>query len=189
MRTLLFFFVALQISGCASLHFDSVAPGTLKGKLVVEWIEPDQFIFRPDTAKPLTFTRASGQSITPGEMLTDGGSIPRPLWAIRSYSPWGYAPAFIVHDWLFEMKHCQYLGYDKFTVDEAALIMSEVMKTMMLDPKRGSVDELTLYAMYEAVKSPIARNAWDQGKCSPPPRGFDEKTLPKAKMRYTIEFP
>jgi hypothetical protein len=144
--------LSILLSGCAGMHFDRTQEGTLKGKLLVEWIDPDQFIFTPDKDSPLTFTRKNGQSFAPGKMYTDGGSIPRPLWAIRSYSPWGYAPAFIFHDWLFEVKHCKYSGYESLTVEDAALVMSEVMKTMMLDPKHGFVDKLTMYATYEAVK-------------------------------------
>lgn len=189
MRIIFHSLLAILLSGCAGIHFDRTQAGALKGKLLVEWINPDQFIFTPDKDSPLTFTRKSGQSFTPGKMYTDGGSIPRPLWAIRSYSPWGYAPAFIVHDWLFEVRHCKYQGHELLTVDDAALVMSEIMKTMMLDPKRGSVDKLTMYAMYEAVKSPIAVRQWNEGKCVPPPRGFDDETLPKVKMRYVIEFP
>jgi hypothetical protein len=125
-------------------------------------------------------------------MLTDGGSIPRPLWVVRNYSPWGYAPAFIIHDWLFAVKHCEYPGFENLTLDGAALIMSEVMKTMMLDPKKGHVDKLTLYAMYEAVRSPFAQVVWDGGKCTPapppPPPGFFAESVP-AIAKYTIEFP
>lgn len=176
------------LSGCAQLHYQSVDEGKLEGKLIVEWIDADEFIFTPDIDKPLIFTRSSGEKIVPGKMYTDGGSIPRPLWALKSYSPWGYAPAFIVHDWLFEVKHCEYQGHEKWTVKEAALVMSEVMKTMMLDPRYGSSDAFTVYAMYKAVGSPLAKDLWDNGRCSPPPMGFDEDTLPKPKLRYVIEF-
>jgi hypothetical protein len=57
--------------------------------LLVEWIGPDRFILRPDPdpTQRLTFTRANGDVITPREMYTDGGSIPRPLWVFRGLSP------------------------------------------------------------------------------------------------------
>jgi hypothetical protein len=91
-------------SGCATIGhtYNKVTPGDLKGKLTVRWVEPDVFLFIPDHSDPLVFTRHNGERISPGRMLTDGGSIPRPLWILRSYSPWGYAPAFVVHDWLYE---------------------------------------------------------------------------------------
>ena len=116
-------------------------------------------------------------------MYTDGGSIPRPLWALRSYSPWGYAPAFIVHDWLFHMRHCQLPGNEKFTVDEAAWVMSEVMKTMM---EKEGVDKFTLYTIFEAVRSPLAKNLWDTQECEELPL---QKRGLKPKMHYVIEFP
>jgi len=183
MRNIYFLAIALLLTGCAEYHYNKTKPGELKGKLTVEWIEPDAFIFRPDKNEPLTFTRYNKEKITPGLMYTDGGSIPRPLWAFRNYSPWGYAPAFIVHDWLFHMKHCQLPGNDKFTADEAAWVLSEVMKTMM--EKQGS-DKLTLYAVFEAVRSPIAENLWNSGSCEQPRiRLFDSKP----KMQYVIEYP
>jgi len=183
MRTSVFAIVALLLSGCAAIHYGETKPGELKGRLTVEWIDPDKFIFRPDTDNPLTFIRSNRDRITPGFMYTDGGSIPRPLWALRSYSPWGYAPAFIVHDWLFHMKHCQLPGNEKFTVDEAAWVMSEVMKTMM---EKEGVDKWTLYTMFEAVRSPIAANLWDAEKCEAPPAQVRALT---PRMRYIIDFP
>jgi hypothetical protein len=95
------------LSGCASSHYKHTAAGTLKGTVVVEWYKPDLFKYRPDTTDPLTFTRRKGTVIQPGLMLTDGGSIPRVFWVLRNYSPWGYGPAFIVHDWLFSHAELQ----------------------------------------------------------------------------------
>ena len=123
--------LALLSSGCAAWHYEQVKPGGLGGKLLVQWIEPDKFILVPDKDKPLTFVRHNKESIAPGRMYTDGGSIPRPFQVFRSYSPWGYAPAFIIHDWLFHAKHCKIPGHEKYDVEDAAWIMSEVMKTMM----------------------------------------------------------
>lgn len=163
--TLLGFLLSL-LSGCASAQYARVEKGTLQGKLIVQWIDADQFIFIPDSTDPLTFTRSNGDRITPGKMYTDGGSIPRPLWAFRNYSPWGYGPAFVVHDWLFDMHHCQLPGHEKYTLDDAAMVMAEVMKTMMEETDRR--DSLTLYAMYEAVRSPIAKDLWDNGTCNQP---------------------
>jgi hypothetical protein len=57
-------------------------------------------------------------------MYTDGGSIPQPLRAIKVYSPWGYAPAFLVHNWLFAIKQCERPGYGKLTLEGAADAMA-----------------------------------------------------------------
>lgn len=179
------------ISGCATIHYARVKEGKLSGKLLVEWIDADVFSFTPDQSRPLIFTRHNDEKIQPGPMLTDGGSIPRPFWILRSYSPWGYAPAFIVHDWLFAIKHCGHQGNKDYSFDDTAMILSEVVKTLMLDPKYDFEDKLSMYAIHEAVKSPIAREIWENGKCNPPPGtgGRAPLALGKPRISYTIEFP
>jgi Protein of unknown function (DUF1353) len=162
---LLLLYVSLKDSvGASYTNFKS---GTLKGKLIVQWQEPDKFIFLPDKTNPLTFERSNGDIITPGRMITDGGSIPRPLWILRSYSPWGYAPAFIIHDWLFVMKHCAIAGHVNYDHKVAAQIMAETMKTMM-EKNKVPQDKLTLLSMHAAVSSDIAKKHWDAGQCTPP---------------------
>jgi Protein of unknown function (DUF1353) len=170
-------------AGCASWHYSRTEPGTLSGKLLVQWIDADRFRFLPDAEQPLTFVRADGESIRPGQMYTDGGSIPRPLWALRSYSPWGYAPAFIVHDWLFEMHHCGLPGNEAYDVEEAAQVMSEVMKTMA-EAEPAYRNTLAVYTMYEAVRSPIAVDVWNSGSCVPPP---PQRVAPR--IEYEISWP
>jgi len=160
-------FICLAITGCgAKTHYSKVQKGVLSGDIVLKWAKPDLFEFVPDKDNPLTFTR-NGESIPiqPGVMFTDGGSIPRPMRAFKNYSPWGYAPAFIIHDWLFVMQHCKIDGWDQYTLDSSAMIMSEVMKTMMESPEFDFGDEQTLYLMYLAVKTPIAKKWWEDGKC------------------------
>lgn len=164
--------------------YEDFQVGSLKGKLIVQWWEPDKFVFLPDKDDPLTFKRSDGATITPGRMFTDGGSIPRPLWIFRQYSPWGYAPAFIVHDWLFHMKHCGLPGNDKYNYEIAATVMAEVMKTMM-ETKKVDVAKLTLLAMYEAVDSSIAKTYWDNGKCELPPTGLATK---KPLYEFKLSF-
>lgn len=154
------------IGGCASAHYNNVKTGTLQGRLIVEWYDRDKFVFLPDQNNRLRFTRSDGTVIRPEIMMTDGGSIPRVLWAFKSYSPWGYAPAFIIHDWLFVAHHDNHPDYNHYTLQEAGLVMSEVMKTMMEDDynRRGAPRErFVLYSMYLAVTSAIARHWWDAG--------------------------
>ncbi|WP_449301626.1 DUF1353 domain-containing protein [Pseudoxanthomonas mexicana] len=173
--------------GCTTVGatYDQLPPGELKGKLLVRWIEPDTFLFIPDNEDPLVFTRSNGDRVMPGRMLTDGGSIPRPLWILRSYSPWGYAPAFVVHDWLFEMKHCRLPGHEQYTHRIAADVMGEVMKTMMISGK-VAVDKPTLWSMHAAVSSGISGDIWKNGECTPPPIGMDAR---KPLAEYVISFP
>lgn len=183
MIRLLVALLTLSLAGCQSVYH-RVQDGRLSGKLTVEWYGPDQFVFQPHATTPLAFERANGDRIVPGEMYTDGGSIPRSLWIFRNYSPWGYAPAFIVHDWLFEMKHCGWPGEDKYDHQIAAEVMAEVMKTMMVTG-RVPVDEATVQAMYLAVSSPIAAKHWQEGKCEPPEAG-EAAAVPIAT--YEISF-
>jgi hypothetical protein len=79
--------------------------------------------------------------------------------------------------------------------------MSEVMKTMMEQEGQGPPDELTLYAMFEAVRSPIAAKLWNQSKeetCKEPPEepggppsslAPGHAVLRRPITQYTIEFP
>jgi hypothetical protein len=53
--------------------------GSLKGKLIVQWWEPDKFVFLPNKGDPLTFKRSDGETITRCRMFTDSGSIRRPV--------------------------------------------------------------------------------------------------------------
>jgi hypothetical protein len=177
------------LTGCASYHYSKVKTGELHGKLIVQWYDYDEFIFLPDQTNPLTFVRHNSKQITPGKMYTNGGSIPRPLWAIRGYSPMGYAPAFIIHDWLFVMRHCKLPGYEAYDLEKTALIMSEVMKTLMEDPDYGEKSEIVLYSMYEAVRSPIAENIWEKGECKIPEKLRQiEREKKKPILEYHIVF-
>jgi hypothetical protein len=191
LRLLVAIILLSALTSCATIHYSRTKEGKLSGKLLVEWIDADLFIFKPDQNRPLVFTRHNQEQIQPGPMLTDGGSIPRAFWALRSYSPWGYAPAFIIHDWLFAVKHCAYPGNKNYTFEETAMILSEVVKTLMLDPKYNFEDKLSMYAIYEAVNSRIAREIWESGKCNPPPGTPDGAPMAPGKPRisYTIEFP
>jgi Protein of unknown function (DUF1353) len=176
--------LSLTIAGCAG-SYSSTPVGTLKGKLVVQWLQPDLFLFIPDQNDPLTFTRRDGTTIVPQRMLTDGGSVPRALWILRSYSPWGYAPAFIVHDWLFVMKQCSIPGNIAMSHHDAANVMAEVMKTMM-EKDLVPTDKATLKSMFLAVDSPIAGKLWDEGKCTPPPTA--EALMKKPIAEYELKF-
>jgi hypothetical protein len=160
------------LPGCNDLYtgwfYDRTEAGSLKGKLIVEWIDQDRFIFVPDAQDPLTFVRKNNEVVRPQMMYTDGGSIPQALRALKSYSPWGYAPAFIIHDWLFVMRQCKIAGFEKYNVETAATILAEVMKTVMENPKYGGPNKLVHYSMYEGVRSPAAKDYWDNGACDTP---------------------
>jgi hypothetical protein len=179
--------LATALSGCASTHYANTTPGKLSGDLVVKWWAPDFFEFRPDPDRPLRFERGTGDDvIQPGVFYTDGGSIPKPFQALRNYSPWGYAPAFIVHDWLFHMQDCQLSGHERYTLESAAQIMSEVMKTMMLSPDFNFGDESTVYLMHLAVQSPPAAAAWADRKCIQVRPADARPDSPTAEFRISV---
>ena len=198
---------SLGLGGCLDFiygwHYDQTKTGDLKGTIRIRWVANDQFVYEPDPSDPLRFKRADGSIIEPRTMYTDGGSIPQALRAIKAYSPWGYAPAFLIHDWLFVVKQCKLSGHEKLTLEDAANVMAEAMKTLMEKPDFGGVNKLVHYSMYEGVRSSTARDYWDQGACNPPnakmervpataktrslgtPRSADQETLPS----FTIKIP
>lgn len=158
---------ALLLAGCGSVFYARTATGTFAGKLTVEWIAPNQFIYRPDKDAPLRFTRADGTVIQPQPMYTDGGSIPRLFWSAPDLGPWDFAPAYIVHDWLFQQHHCRLDDWERFDVDLAAQVLAEGIKTQMQGEAKA--EPAIAYAVYEAVRTPMARRLWEQGKCLTPP--------------------
>ncbi len=181
-RSLVCLAAVLLLSSCATYSYEKTARGVLKGQLMVVWVDEDRFVYWPNTKDPLRFERACGStlpvaSIRPGLMYTDGGSIPRPLRALQGFSPWGYAPAYIVHDWLFAAHHCLVAGLpmDPRDADELKKVsafsfrdttdaLAEVMKTLMDDARvkknAGAFDAISL-----GVETPVAENLWNSGKC------------------------
>lgn len=179
----------IALSGCASQLYRDTPAGTFSGAVDVRWISNDYFLFLPNKDDPFTFTRANQQSIRPGPMYTDGGSIPCLLWGVEGLSPWGYAPAYIVHDWLFEAHQCKYPPDNQHTFDDSVALMAEGLKTLM-----EAAPEMRNYFVFDsvvaAVGSSIARRLWDGGACKPPP--FDMEAIrdrtPPGELLMTIRF-
>src|ERR1019366_6291836 len=70
-------------------------------------------VYIPSPASSFAFTTTrSGKVIQPGLMYTDGGSIPRIAQIFGGFSPWGFGPAYAVHDWIFFGRHCILDGED-----------------------------------------------------------------------------
>jgi hypothetical protein len=148
MRHLLGTLLVLLLCSCAQqLRYADVQPGKIIGKPSVQWDGPDRFVLRPDKAKPFRFIRHNGDTIMPQDMRTDSGSIPRMFWSYHGFSPWEYAPAYLIHDWLYE-SHRRKLSpgtrasgilrtngsTQPYSREEADQIMAEVIKTQMRDP-------------------------------------------------------
>jgi hypothetical protein len=157
-----FFLISMMAfsSSCSRFAYDQIQPGKFEGKLTIRWVEPDRFVYIPDRLDPLSFTTPGRPPIVAGIMSTDGGSIPRLFWGVPGYSPWGYAPAYIIHDWLFLAHHCAFPEYQTIEFEDSAQILAEGIKTLMV-AGIAPEDETTLWAIYEAVKSRIAKSIWN----------------------------
>lgn len=191
MRLAIVLVVGLALGGCASPSYRATAQGTFNGALDVRWVRNDYFLFVPNRDEPFRFTRHDGRVLRPGPMYTDGGSIPRFLWGIEGYSPWGYAPAYIVHDWLFEAHHCHDAPDDQLSFDDSVAVMAEALKAVMEaspEVRNGFVFD----SVVAAVGTPIARRLWDGGTCKAPAAAALAVT-PEAPVEgdllMTIRFP
>jgi Protein of unknown function (DUF1353) len=178
--------VLWPLQAWAGWHYRHTQAGILSGTLAVAWYRPDLFVYTPDAQAPLVFTRHDGQRIEPARMVTDGGSIPRALWILRNYSPWGFGPAFVIHDWLFHMRACKLPGYEAYSLQLAAQVLSEVMKTLLQLPGFDYGSRTSMFLMYLAVQSAPARRAWDLGRCIEAPVAGAERT---ADALIRISFP
>lgn len=141
-------------------NYDDVSPGAFFGLEMIRlrWTRPDWFEFIPKAGDAFRFVRSNGQSVEPRRMFTDGGSIPRILWVRKNLSPWGFAPAFLLHDWEFDLHHCN--RTDK-SFEDVRDTMMEGIKTLMetgLCPR----DKVTFNVIYAGIDSSVARDIWNR---------------------------
>jgi len=159
--------IALLLAGCARLFYEKTPSGKFEGRLDVEWIAPNLFIYRPHPTEPLTYAAADGKVIRPQLMYTDGGSIPRLFWSTPNMGPWDFAPGFIIHDWLFLQHRCKSGNWHEFSFERSAALLAEALKTQMAESKKP--DPVVLWAIHEAVESSAAKEEWDSNDCRIPP--------------------
>jgi hypothetical protein len=179
----LFFAVVCATSGCASIFYKNTPTGKFSGKLDVEWIAPNQFIYRPHPGEPLVYVTSEGRSIQPRVMYTDGGSIPRLLWSSQGFSPWEFAPGYIIHDWLFVQHHCKEGDWQMYDFPSSAKILAEAIKTQM--EKAGAVEPVLVWAIYQAVSTQIAKQLWDFGECREAPAAAVAAPLPPGPAPFS----
>lgn len=177
----------LALAGCAS-PFTVAKLGRINRPVTTVWVGADKFVYVPGPpGQNFTFETANGRTIAPGLMYTDGGSIPRVAQLFKGFSPWGFGPAYIVHDWIFYAQHCYvdrdepnkfhyrdevrfrdvygYDGYRKIDFDRSAQILAEVIKTIV---DNGEVRPLNVPAtlISSAVDSTFALALWNEpGAC------------------------
>jgi hypothetical protein len=171
--------------GCVSVDYDNAQVGAFSGSLLVMWLHEGgssgdgEFLYVPSPQAPLTFVRETApgvrQTIRPEMMYTDGGSIPSIGKVFKGFSPWGYAPAYMVHDWLFVARHCNRDGTPTpeearvadMTFEESAQIMAESIKTLV-SAGRVAPNDVAAHVIPGAVGGPVARAAWNRdGACAP----------------------
>jgi hypothetical protein len=176
--------LALALTACGPDIYKSAKTGTFSGRIFLMWIDDGgssgdgKFVFVPVPGDELTFTRTNPDAtlpiIIPEMMYTDGGSIPRLAQAFKGFSPWGYAPAYMVHDWVFVAKNCNTDGLAKgrellvkdMGFDESAAIMAEAIRSLVAQKmvKPNDVSENLIPAI---VGGPIAQGLWKQeGTCA-----------------------
>jgi len=183
-RLLLSLAFAGLLGACTTVRYSDLEPGSFTGSLFVMWIGEGGpsgdgvFVFVPDPRNPLTFTRPGGKGpaavIKPRMMYTDGGSIPRIAQAFNGLSPWGYAPAYMIHDWAFVARHClidgnpdpRYATMKDVSFDDSVRIIGEAIQGLVA-AKRVKADDVAAGAITFAVGSPVARSLWDaKGACA-----------------------
>jgi hypothetical protein len=176
--------IGLSLSGCVTVDYLRLPPGHFTGSVFVMWVgEGNQsgdgnFLFVPDPRDPLIFTRADPQShgavIKPGLMYTDGGSIPKIAQVFNGFSPWGYAPAYMIHDWLFVGRHCLVDGepgsrFDQIRdvdFEDSAAILGEAIQALVVS-NQVKPNDVAGQTITGAVDSIVARNLWDErGACA-----------------------
>lgn len=189
LRVMVIVFAAGLMTSCSSVFYAKTPTGRFSGKLYVEWIAPNQFIYRPDASDPLKYTTSSGQEIVPRLMYTDGGSIPRLFWSSPGLGPWDFAPGYIVHDWLFQQHHCKLDDWQSYDFQKSADVLAEALKTQMV--KGGKAEPTIVYAVYEAVRSPIAEELWQRDDCKQPssaPPAPGASAPPAAVLILTVDI-
>lgn len=174
---------AAMLTACGNVNYETTKAATFSGSLFVMWVGENQgsgdgkFVFVPNPRNPLTLTRnvsnGTVQTITPGMMYTDGGSIPRVAQIFNGFSPWGYAPAYMVHDWLFVAKHClndgfpdeTHLEFSEMQLQESAEIIAEAIKGL-IESKKVQDNDVAPRIIAGAVAGPLAYERWvAKGDC------------------------
>lgn len=173
-----------MLPACGFVDYDAAPVGRFDGSVIVMWVGETQdgmgdgsFVYVP-SKNPLTFTRnnpdATVQQIRPQIMYTDGGSVPQLAQVFNGFSPWGYAPAYMVHDWLFTARKCLNDGaatpaeeaVRDMTFADSAEVAAEAIKTLIAT---GDVqpNDLAPRAISSAVAGSISRSLWNStGACA-----------------------
>jgi hypothetical protein len=131
--------------------------------------DPNYFALIPQKGTTaFSFQRPNnGPIIAPRHMFTDGGSVPWLAQSLPNLSSWGYGPAYLVHDWLFDLHHCRRTDLDFEAVRD---IMMEAVKTLM-ETNYCAKSELSFWLLFQGIDSFKAREYWNTNTngCTLPP--------------------
>jgi len=187
-------FAALPLAGCGTwISRNDIKDGAMSGRVFVEWYCEDKFVYRKQGSNPFSFKPSFMKTaIVPEDMFTDGGSVPRVFWNIPGLSPWALGPAYIIHDWIFEVHRCKRPAPPEIaaiTFEQSALILAEVGKALI---DHGMVRDDLLDEIVWAVGTRFARNLWDApgdtlACMRPPPVSSTFDTCPAAPKPPTTK--
>lgn len=176
--------LSLTLAACGQVNYDDLPEGRFDGTLFVMWVDDGgragdgTFVFVPNPRDPLRFVRAEGHGsvpvIQPEMMYTDGGSIPRAGQLFNGLNPWGYAPAYMVHDWIFVARHCLTDGtpterektIETMTFQESAEVIAEAIKSLIA-AGRVRRNDVAPRVIAGAVAGPVSYARWTvEGACA-----------------------
>ncbi|MGD9864376.1 MAG: hypothetical protein AB7S99_14300 [Pseudodonghicola sp.] len=175
---------ALLLAACGHVDYDATPAGEFRGSLFVMWVGEGgkagdgRFVYVPNPRDPLRLVRG-GDAPSPGviqpEMIyTDGGSIPRAGQLFNGFAPWGYAPAYMIHDWLFVARHCLTDGAptraEREIADmefhESAEIIAEAIKALIASGQ-ALPNDVAPRVIAGTVAGPISYDRWTvRGACA-----------------------
>lgn len=175
------------VTACGYVDYENAPAGKFEGSLFVMWIDDGgplgdgTFVYVPNPGDPLTFNRSAGGSVRPQMMYTDGGSIPRLAHVFQGLNPWGYAPAYMIHDWLFVAKNCNTDGVATpqeakmrdIKFQESADIIAEAIKGL-IEANRVREGDVAPRVISSAVAGPVSRHLWFRKGACPQPRVSEE---------------
>ena len=186
MKWLIGIAMVLAITACATIPTAIPTPkGVLAGKTVLYWDEEDGFIYVPDQADPLRYSRAGMPSVQPGILRTDGGSIPRIFWSVKGLSPWAYGPAYVLHDFLFNEHRCGRLPAPPtgYSFEGANDVLYDAIAILVAQRKADG----GALPLIKAGVDNFGRQAWEKDPCiATPPRPFS--TARRRNAIKIVEF-